>query len=83
MLVLRKTNKPGMVAHTSNPNTQEAETGGSLWVQDQSGLHSEFCANLGQNYTVRSYIKKEKQTNEHLCRGAEEADTKLHRQYAL
>jgi hypothetical protein len=29
----------GIVAHTSNPSTWEAEARG-LWVWDQSGLHS-------------------------------------------
>jgi hypothetical protein len=28
----------GVVAHTFDPYIQEAETGGSLWVQDQPGL---------------------------------------------
>lgn len=31
----------GMVAHTCNPNTQEAKTGRFLWVWDQLGLQSE------------------------------------------
>ena len=31
-----------MVAHAFNPSTWEAEAGGSLSVQDQPGLHSEF-----------------------------------------
>jgi hypothetical protein len=30
-----------VVVHTFNPSTQEAETGGSLWVQGQPGLQSE------------------------------------------
>lgn len=32
----------GVVAHAWNPNTQEADTGGSLWVPGQPELHSEF-----------------------------------------
>lgn len=31
-----------VVAHTFNPNPPEAETGGSLCRQDQSGLYNEF-----------------------------------------
>lgn len=31
-----------MVVHTSNPNTQDAEAGGSLSARGQNGLHSEF-----------------------------------------
>jgi hypothetical protein len=31
-----------MMAHAFNPRTQEAETGGSLWVRGQPGLQSEF-----------------------------------------
>ena len=38
----------GMVAHTFN--TQEAETGRSLYIQGQTDLHSEFYE--GQSYTV-------------------------------
>jgi hypothetical protein len=42
----------GMVVHTHNPRTQEAEAG----VQGQTELHSEFKASW--NYTVRPYPKK-------------------------
>lgn len=34
----------GMVLHVYNPSTQEAETKGSQWVQDQPGLPREFQA---------------------------------------
>ena len=34
--------KLGVVAHTFNPSSQEAEAGGSLLVQGQPGLQSEF-----------------------------------------
>ena len=36
-----------MMAHTFNPSTLEAEAGGSLWVQGQPGLHSEFQEESG------------------------------------
>lgn len=32
----------GMVANVFNPNTQKVETGGSLWVQDQTDLSNKF-----------------------------------------
>ena len=31
-----------MVTHSLHPSTREAEAGGSLWVQGQPGLQSEF-----------------------------------------
>ena len=69
--------KPGGVVHTFNPSTQEAEAGGSLWVQDQPGLHSEFQDSQGC-YTEKSCLEKkkkqkQKQTNKQnsLCKGLE------------
>ena len=41
--------------HTFSASTQEAETGGSLRVQDQSSQHSKFQDNWG--YTVRPCLK--------------------------
>ena len=48
-----------MVAHTSNSSTLEAEAGGSLWVQVQFGLHSQFQDN--QDYIVKPNLKINKQ----------------------
>ena len=39
-----------------NPSTQEAEAGGSLWVQSQPRLQSEFQDNQG--YTEKPWLKK-------------------------
>lgn len=36
--------KPGLIVHICNPSTQEAKAGGSLWVQAQPELRSEFKA---------------------------------------
>jgi hypothetical protein len=44
------------VAHTFNPNTQEAEAGRSLWVGSQPGLPSEFQ----DSHSEKSYLKKTK-----------------------
>jgi hypothetical protein len=38
---------PAMVVHASNLSTQETETGGSLWVQGQPGLQSDFSGQPG------------------------------------
>jgi hypothetical protein len=46
------------VVNTFNPITWEAETGGSLWVQDQPGLHSKL-----QDSTCYMMSLKNKQTN--------------------
>ena len=37
----------GIVAHTFNPSTLEAEAGKSLLVQDHSDIHSKFQAGQG------------------------------------
>ena len=42
-------------AHAFNPSTQEAKAGGSLWVQGQPGLQSEF-----QGATQRNPVLKNK-----------------------
>lgn len=42
----------GMMGHAFNTRTQVAEAGGSLWIWEQRGLHSET---LTQEY-VASYI---------------------------
>ena len=49
----------GMVAHTFDPNTPEAEAGGSLWILGQPGLQSEFQGS--QSYTEKPCLKKPKQ----------------------
>lgn len=36
-----------MIAHTFDGSTQEAETGGSLCIQGQGGLHNKFQARQG------------------------------------
>jgi hypothetical protein len=46
--------EPGVVVHTSNPSTSEAETGG-LQVQGQTMLHSET---LSQKSSKRVGAKK-------------------------
>lgn len=38
---------PGMVTHVCNPHTQGAETGVSLQVSGQPGIHSEYKAQPG------------------------------------
>ena len=60
------------VAHTFNPNTQKAETGGSLWVWGQPGQQSKFYNKQGyQRYPVskkqnsnKPHLKKKRQTKE-------------------
>jgi hypothetical protein len=47
-----------VVTHTFNPSTQEAETSGSLWVQGQPDLQSEFQDN--QDYTEKPCLKEKK-----------------------
>lgn len=48
----------GMVAHTCYSSTQETQTAGSLQIQGQLGLYSEFQASL--SYRVSPSLKKEK-----------------------
>jgi hypothetical protein len=49
--------------YSSNPSTQEAEAGGSLWVQGQSGLQNEFQDSQG--YIVRpGYKTKQNKTKQ-------------------
>ena len=43
--------EPGVVAHTFNPSTWEAEADGYLWVQDQAGPQSQLQDSQG--YTER------------------------------
>lgn len=45
----QKNNNPGLVAHTFNPNTVEAEADKSLWVWGQPGPYSEFKENPATN----------------------------------
>jgi hypothetical protein len=46
------------MTHTFKPSTQEADTGGSLWVQGQPGLQIEF--QYSQGYTEKPGLKKKK-----------------------
>jgi hypothetical protein len=48
---------PGMVVHTCNPSTLEAEAGG-LQVQGQPGLYTKFQAKFGVQ--GRPYLKNKK-----------------------
>jgi hypothetical protein len=41
--------KPGVVAHTHDPDTSLAETGGLPPVQGQPGLHSKTSSKTNQN----------------------------------
>lgn len=50
---------PGMIACISNPRIQEAEVGGSLGIQGQSGLHSKLRANL--TYVKETLLQKKKE----------------------
>jgi hypothetical protein len=45
--------------HAFNSSTSKAEGGGSLWVQGQLDLHSEFYNS--QTYTVRDCLKEQTQ----------------------
>jgi hypothetical protein len=45
----------GLVAHTFNYITQEAEAGGLLWISDQPGQYSKLQAS--QHCIVRSGLK--------------------------
>ena len=45
-----------VVAHAFNPSTQEAEAGGSPWVQVQSGLQSKF-QDSQSSYTEKPCLK--------------------------
>jgi hypothetical protein len=48
----------GMMGHTFNPSTQEAEVGRSLWVWGQSSLQSELQDSPG--YTEKPCIQNKK-----------------------
>jgi hypothetical protein len=50
---------PGVVVHTCNPSSWEAEARG-LRVQGQPGWHSEFKAKASLNYIPRSCCQKKK-----------------------
>jgi hypothetical protein len=50
-----RTSELGVVAHSFNPSTQEAEVGG---FRDQRGLQSEFQDN--QDYTEKPCLEKPK-----------------------
>lgn len=47
-----------MVVYTFTPNTWEAETGGSVWVQGQPALYIESQAREGEYYDPLSKNKK-------------------------
>ena len=51
-----------MVVHTFNLSTWEAEAGGSLWIQGQPGLQSEFQDSQG--CTEKPYLKRQKATKQ-------------------
>ena len=53
------------MVHVFNPNAQEAEAGGSIWIQSQPGLQSEFQERL-QSYTKNPVLKKEKEWPENI-----------------
>jgi hypothetical protein len=53
----KQASQPGVVAHTFNPSTQEAEAGGFL-VRGQPGLQSEFQDSQG--YTEKPCLEKKK-----------------------
>lgn len=47
LLVLKNVElKPGLAAHVCNPSTKEVEAEGSLCIQNQRGLDSEFQNSL-------------------------------------
>ena len=48
-----------VMAHTFNPGTQKAEEDGSLCIQGQPGLQSEFQDSQSP-YTEKPYVKKKK-----------------------
>jgi hypothetical protein len=64
-----KTAKQGMVAHTFNPRTQEAEAGrfpssrpalSTEWVPEQPGLYRETLSQTKQNKTKQNKTKQNK-----------------------
>lgn len=63
--VLKKAHSwPGVVAHTFNPRTQEAETDGSLGVQDQPELyietHTQESRNQNQKTSFNIFLRVRK-----------------------
>lgn len=48
--------KPLVVAHDFDPSTWEEEAGGSLWIQGQPGLQSDYS----QSYTEKPSLEKKK-----------------------
>ena len=50
------------VVHTSSSKTWEAEVGGSLWVGDQPGLHSEFQTKLHSETLSQNTMKWKNKT---------------------
>ena len=48
------------MTHTFNPSAREAEAGGSLWIEGQPGLHSEFRDSQG--YLVNLVSRGERET---------------------
>jgi hypothetical protein len=50
-----------MVVNNFNPSTQNTETGGSLWVWDYSGKHSEY--QVSQGYEVKTCLKINNSSN--------------------
>ena len=51
-----------VVVHAFNHSTQEAESGGSLWVRGQTGLQSKF-QDRHQSYTEKPCLVKSKKQN--------------------
>ena len=62
-------------AHAFNSSTQETDTGGSLWVQDQLGLQSKF--HNSQSYTEKLWIEKQNSNQPNkpfMCQGRRLSD---------
>jgi hypothetical protein len=72
-LFLLKQTKPGVVAHTFDPSTWEAEAGGFLssrpawsteWVPGQPGLYRETLSQTNKQTNKQTYIQTNQPTNQ-------------------